>query len=109
MFQPDDPLSPPKPAFDEAWQAQALALADAMVKAGHFTATEWAQALGAELHHAEATGAPDTLDTYYGCVLTALEALSTEHTDIKTQDITNRRAAWEAAYQRTPHGQPVKL
>ena len=75
MFRPDDPLAPPARRFDEPWQAQALALADTMVQGGRFTATEWAEALGAALTEAEARGAPDTLNTYYTAVLVALERL----------------------------------
>jgi nitrile hydratase accessory protein len=109
LFRPDDPLAPPKPAFDEPWQAQALALADAMVQAGHFTAAEWAEALGAALKDAEAQGAPDTLDVYYTGVVSALEKLSGEKAGISTQARVRRRREWEEAYHRTPHGKPVVL
>lgn len=109
MFKPDDPLAPPQKSFEEPWQAQALALADTMVKAGHFSAAQWAEALGAELKRAEASGAPDTLGTYYDAVISALERLSREHLGISQDAIAQRRVAWEAAYHRTPHGQPVKL
>ena len=109
MLTPDNPLAPPKPAFDEPWQAQALALADAMVQAGHFTATEWAAALGAALSEAEAKGEPDTLESYYLAVISALEKLSEERAGISTQQRAQRRADWEAAYHRTPHGMPVVL
>ena len=109
MFRPDDPLAPPAPAFDEPWQAQALAMADAMVAAGHFSASAWAQALGAELADAETRGAPDTLDTYYQAVLAALEALADTGAGITRAEQAERRAAWEAAYRRTPHGRPVEL
>lgn len=109
LFKPDDPLAPPQPVFDEPWQAQALALADAMVQQGVFSATQWAQALGEELKAAEASGAPDTLDTYYTAVITAAEKLSEKHSGISTQQRAQRRADWEAAYHRTPHGKPVEL
>ncbi len=109
MFAPDNSLEPPKPAFDEAWQAQSLALADAMVKAGHFTANEWAAALGAALKEAEAGGQPDTLETYYTAVITALEKLTEKQAGISAEDRARRRAAWEVAYDRTPHGKPVEL
>jgi nitrile hydratase accessory protein len=109
LFRPDDALVPPKQAFDEPWQAQALALADTMVHAGRFTATEWAGALGAALREAEAGGAPDTLESYYSAVLIALERLCEARGGISRDDRALRRAAWEAAYRRTPHGQPVKL
>lgn len=108
LFRPDDPLAPPQPAFDEPWQAQALALADNLVQAGHFTATAWAEALGQELRSAESEGAPDNLDTYYGAVLSALETL-TESAGISEETRMQRRTDWEAAYLRTPHGKPVTL
>ncbi|MCT8159271.1 nitrile hydratase accessory protein [Pseudoruegeria sp. SHC-113] len=108
-FQPEDPLAPPVAAFDEPWQAQALALADAMVQAGHFSTSDWAEALGASLKEAEAAGAPDTLDTYYTAVLTALEHLAEAKAGIDAGARKARRAGWEKAYRRTPHGQPVIL
>jgi len=109
LFAPEDPLAPPAPAFDEPWQAQALALADAMVRAGHVTAAEWAGALGAALRRAETAGAPDTLTTYYAAVLVALEEVGERCAGISAEARAERRAAWEAAYRRTPHGQPVTL
>jgi nitrile hydratase accessory protein len=109
LFRPDDPLAPPARRFDEPWQAQALALADAMVQGGQFTATEWAEALGAALTEAEARGAPDTLESYYTAVLVALERLCETRASISGDDRAQRRSAWEAAYRRTPHGQPVEL
>jgi nitrile hydratase accessory protein len=109
LFLPEDPLAPPTPAFDEPWQAQALALADTMVQAGHFTAVEWAEALCAALKEAEAMGAPDTLSTYYTAVLVALEHLCEARAGISGEHRRLRRAAWEAAYHRTPHGRPVEL
>lgn len=109
MFRPEDPLAPPEPVFDEPWQAQALALADSMVQAGHFTKTAWADALGAALKSAEREGAPDTLETYYIVVLNALETLSESSAGIAAETRLQRRADWEAAYRRTPHGKPVTL
>ena len=70
---------------------------------------EWAEALSAALNEAEALGAPDTLNTYYTAVLVALERLCEARAGISGEDRALRRAAWEAAYRRTPHGQPVEL
>ncbi len=109
MFQPDDPLAPRQPVFDEPWQAQALALADTMVQAGHFTKTAWAKTLGEALRNAEHEGAPDTLETYYMAVLGALETLSEDAAGISAKTRLQRRADWEVAYLRTPHGKPVGL
>jgi nitrile hydratase accessory protein len=109
LFRPDDPLAPPQKAFDEPWQAQALALAETCVEAGRFSAVQWAEALGMQLDQAKATGLPDTLDTYYRCVIAALEKLAPLHLGITPEEISQRRAEWEQAYRRTPHGRPVEL
>ena len=101
------PFDEAAPVFDEPWQAQALALADELKKAGHFTATEWAEALGAERARQAASGAPDTNQAYFEAVVTALERLTSP--TIPAEARARRRAAWEAAYLRTPHGQPVLL
>lgn len=108
MFAPDDPLAPPAPVFDEAWQAQVLAIADAMVTAGHFSATDWAERLGAELAAAAAAGRPDTLETYYLAALAALETLADRH-GIPVSDQAARKEDWRRAYLDTPHGRPVTL
>lgn len=109
MFAPDDPLAPPEPDFEEPWQAQALALADAFVRSGRFTAGQWAEALGVALREAEAAKAPDNLTSYYSAVVTALERLSEAHAGITAGDREVRRAEWEEAYHHTPHGAPVEL
>ncbi len=105
MQPPDDPLTPVAPVFPEQWMAETLALADAMIRAGHFTAPAWAQALGAALAAAEAAGEPDTEATYYTAALAALESL----TPLPAPDLATRKSAWEDAYRATPHGQPVTL
>lgn len=75
MFRPEDPLAPREPMFKEPWHAQALALADSLVRAEAFTATEWAEALGVALKVAEAQALPDDAETYYTVVVAALETL----------------------------------
>lgn len=105
MFRPENPLAPRDPIFDEAWQAQVLAIADTMVQAGRFSATDWAETLGAELRVADAAGKPDTTQTYYEAALAALERL----TPITGAELFERKADWTRAYQRTPHGKPVVL
>ena len=109
MLRPDDPLAPPGPVFAEPWQAEALAIADALVRAGTVTADAWAAALGAELLAADTRGEPDTEATYDRSVVAALETLSAERGLVSAGERTARRAAWEDAYQRTPHGAPVVL
>lgn len=109
MFKPDDPLAPPGEVFDEAWQAQVLAMADAMVRSGHFSAHQWAETLGAMLLDAEKAGEPDTLNTYYSAALAALEYLSAKEAQISQDEQLERKETWRRAYENTEHGQPVLI
>ncbi len=103
MRLPDDPLGPRAGVFAEPWHAQVLAAAHSMVRAGHISNDEWAQALGAALKAGEALGRPDTDESYYLAALEALESL----VPIDREDLEDRKASWAEAYRRTPHGQPV--
>ena len=96
-------------AFDEAWQAQALGLADCLVQAGVISAAQWAEALGEALRQAERAQAPDDLDTYYTAVVSALEGLLQRAGAVSAPEAKARKAQWERAYLNTPHGQPVDL
>jgi len=97
------------PAFDESWQAEALAIADSLVQSGLFSASAWSNALGLALKQAESRGDKDTQETYYRCALTALETLVANHSDIDQEAMATKRKDWETAYLSTPHGQPVRL
>jgi nitrile hydratase accessory protein len=110
----DNALGPLKrkdgePIFDEAWQAQVLAMADSLTRQGAFTPGEWSETLGAELRRAEADGAQDDAETYYQAALRALESLLDGGGAVSVEVVTERRDAWERAYLATPHGQPVTL
>lgn len=109
MFEPENPLKPRDKVFNEAWHAQTLALADTMIKAGHFSASQWASTLGVALKAAETDGKPDNAETYYHCAINALEELVNNNTPIDQELLKNRKQAWETAYLQTPHGEPVKL
>jgi nitrile hydratase accessory protein len=97
------------PIFDEPWQAQVLAIADALSKVGAFTPSQWSEALGEELRRAEAGGAPDNATTYYEAALIALERLLVGGGLATSEALANRRADWIRAYLATPHGQAVEL
>jgi len=118
------------PAFCEPWQAQAFALANALIDKGIFTAEEWAQAfalanalidkgiftaeewapaLGAEIKRAQAAGDPDTGETYYNHWLATLERLCADKGLALGDEVADRAEEWRNAYLATPHGQPVAL
>jgi nitrile hydratase accessory protein len=114
LLPPDDPLGPLQrkegdPTFDEAWQAQSLAIADTLVDAGILTAMDWAEALGSELQSAARAGSADNADTYYLAVLTAAENLLRRLDMISRDELDERVEAWRQAYLNTPHGEPVEL
>ncbi|MFN9711881.1 MAG: nitrile hydratase accessory protein [Alphaproteobacteria bacterium] len=93
------------PVFAEPWQAQAFALTVMLHEVGAFTWTEWAQALSSEL-----AGAPsDDGARYYQHWVAALESLVGDHGMARADELHARKQDWLAAYQSTPHGQPVTL
>ena len=96
------------PVFTDPWQAEALAMADALVSAGLFSASEWSETLGQSLREAQSTSADDQ-QTYYVCVLQTLERLISKHSDIDAAALASKRADWEQAYRSTPHDQSVSL
>ena len=98
-----------EPSFEEPWQAEALAIADTLVQNGMFSAGAWSDALGEALKEAESNAAADNQETYYRCVLTALERLVARHSEINSDVLAGKCKDWEEAYLATPHGQPVKL
>jgi nitrile hydratase accessory protein len=97
------------PVFAEPWQAQAFALAVKLCEEGHFTSSEWAATLGAELKAAEARRETDDGSRYYHHWLAALERLVKAKGLINTAALEARKQAWADAYRHTPHGEPVEL
>jgi nitrile hydratase accessory protein len=98
-----------EPAFAEPWHAQALAMADLLVKSGQISAARWTDTLGSEIKASEKSGAADEPETYFRAVLSALERLLASDGRITRSELEAREHAWEHAYLSTPHGQPVKL
>jgi nitrile hydratase accessory protein len=93
-------------AFDEPWQAQALALAVALQYAGVISAAEWAEALGRERNGG---GLRDDGGDYYDSVVAALEDII-ETKGLATRiDMGSLAEAWTRAAQATPHGRPILL
>ena len=88
--------------FAEPWEAEAFALAVALQERGAFTASEWAEALGAEI--ARAPDAP-----YYRSWLAALEGLVAAKGLTDTETLTRYADGWGRAAERTPHGTPIEL
>jgi nitrile hydratase accessory protein len=106
---PDLPVSREGPVFREPWEAQAFAIAVALRERGVFSATEWANALGAEIKRAQQGGDPDTGQTYYRHWLAALERLVAEKRLSDGATLRSYSEAWKEAARRTPHGTPIEL
>jgi nitrile hydratase accessory protein len=97
------------PVFREPWEAQAFAMALALHERGLFTWNEWADALAYEIKRAQASGDPDTGETYYRHWLATLEKLVAEKGVATAATLNRTRDAWDHAADRTPHGSPIEL
>jgi nitrile hydratase accessory protein len=106
---PDLPADTHGPVFREPWEAQAFAMTLALHEKGLFAWAEWATMLGDTIKSAQATGDPDTGDTYYHHWLATLERMVAEKAVSIQADLASYRDAWERAAARTPHGQPIEL
>ena len=106
---PSLPRDEDGPVFKEPWEAEAFAMTLNLHAQGHFTWPEWAERLGAEISAARDAGDADRGDTYYLHWLKALEGLVAEKGLLTTDDLANRRDAWDKAARATPHGQPIML
>lgn len=106
---PDLPRDADGPVFREPWEATAFAMAVRLHQQGVFTWTEWAEALAGEITAAQSAGDPDLGDTYYRHWLAALERLVRAKGVLTTEEMTDRRDAWDRAVRATPHGRPIEL
>ena len=97
------------PTFEAPWQAQAFALTVHLQERGLFTWTEWSEALGAERRRSAEAHIADDTEQYYHDWLRALEGLLTSCGRVTEDELALFRQAWIAAYDSTPHGQPVHL
>jgi nitrile hydratase accessory protein len=97
------------PVFQAPWEAQAFAMAIRLHEAGHFTWTEWAERLAAEIKRAQTAGDPDRGDTYYHHWLATLERLVAEKGLVADDELRRRKDEWERAARATPHGKPIEL
>lgn len=96
-------------SFAEPWHAQVFALTTALNEAGHFTWAEWTESFGAALVRHRGDEPIDGGEAYYAAWLEALEELLAHRGLVDPARAEATRAAWEAAYLATPHGQPVRL
>ncbi len=114
MNQPDPITGPLKsrdnePAFNEPWQAQALAMANMLIRSSIVSSAQWADALAQELRKAESSGERDDTEAYFAAVISALEHILIDGKNVSRPELDRRRHEWEHAYMDTPHGQPVSL
>ena len=106
---PSIPRDAEGPVFREPWEAQAFAMALALHERGLFTWREWAATLAEEIKRAQASGDPDTGETYYRHWLNTLERLVAAKGVTDSATLARYRNAWDHAAERTPHGTPIEL
>ncbi len=113
-MQADTPIIPlprldEEPTFNEAWQAQVLAIAQNLIATGAIAADDWSNALGAALCELQVDAKSDTVENYYQAALNTLETLLQANCGISKDVMDQCKSDWTRAYETTPHGQPVKL
>jgi nitrile hydratase accessory protein len=106
---PGIPSDAEGPVFREPWEAQAFAMALALHARGLFSWSEWAASLAEEIKRAQASGDPDTGETYYRHWLATLEKLIAAKGVASADTVHRYRDAWDHAADRTPHGSPIEL
>jgi nitrile hydratase accessory protein len=109
LVVPGIPRDDDGPVFRAPWEAQAFAMALALHGRGLFSRSEWAAALADQIRRAQASGDPDTGETYYRHWLATLERLVAEKGVASTETLNRYRHAWDHAADRTPHGSPIEL
>lgn len=97
-----------RPRFNEPWEAEAYALVQVLLESHRISPREWASTFGGALREV-AVATPDSDDQYYSSLATALERVLVANGTLREVDIAQRIGDWRAAYNRTPHGKPVKL
>lgn len=95
--------------FDEAWQAQVLAIAQSLVETQVISADAWSNTLGAALKTRQTSPETDTVENYYLAVLQALESVLQSDCGISETLMRQCKSDWIRAYETTVHGQPVEL
>ena len=73
------------PVFRAPWEAHAFAMALALYEKGLFAWSEWSAMLGEEIKKAQASGDPDTGETYYHHWLATLERMVAQKGAASTQ------------------------
>jgi nitrile hydratase accessory protein len=109
LVVPGIPRDDDGPVFRAPWEAQAFAMALALHGRGLFSWSEWAATLADQIRRAQASGDPDTGETYYRHWLATLERLVAEKGVASTETLDRYRHAWDHAADRTPHGSPIEL
>jgi nitrile hydratase accessory protein len=102
LSPPDLPRAAPgEPAFAEAWQARAFAIAVELNRQGRLPWPAFTAALGAEIARSG--------DDYWRAWLRALEARLAAEAMAAPEAVEATTAAWLDAAAHTPHGRPIRL
>ena len=95
--------------FEEAWQAEVLAIAQSLIDDGSISGADWANALGRALQAVQIEEGRDNVTGYYDAALIALENVVQDDCEVSGETLAQTREAWVNAYETTPHGHPVIL
>ena len=105
---PSIPRRRGEPVFPAPWAAAAFAMTLALHEQGLFTWPDWAERLGATIAD-NVAGDPTEAEAYWRCWLVALEKMIPAAGLAAGDDLQHLQAAWRAAAETTPHGEPIVL
>jgi nitrile hydratase accessory protein len=95
--------------FRNAWEAEAFAMGNLLIKNGFMTVHEWVEVFSQEIRAAQAKGDPDRGDTYYSHWMNALERIFVERGVVDSGSLRERQRLWGLARKNTPHGVALSL
>lgn len=99
----------PEPVFTQPWHGQVFALTVSLNEAGYFAWPAWTARFSETLARHGLERQLDGGDDYFNAWLETLEGLLADMGQVAPEEVERLRAAWEAAYLSTPHGDPVHL
>lgn len=97
--------------FDEPWQAYAFALTVALVEGEQFDWAKWTESFARFRSLSTDTSGPQSYEAsdYYDDWLSNLLDVARDAGLASPDEVQTYANQWRRAYERTPHGQPVRF
>ncbi len=98
-----------EPVFQDSWEAEAYAMGNILVKEGLVSRRAWMDLMAEAIRMAQASGDPDSGETYYLHWCSALESLCFQRGLISPEAYQELLSIWAQAIANTPHGVALSI